>query len=152
MSCEYCELSRLLMHSISKKVVESALDNPERYCGWFWVHCSSKKFERMAREAMDVCLRVLKQSNKSRFDSYSRQEQCVGHIPYYLVACTQTICQAKYFPESAGLSSVVGKKYTFVSSPPSRTGHVLINEIKWNHTNPMNHMFLLFSRVKQLQG
>ena len=25
----------------------------------------------MAREAMDVCLRVLKESNKSRFDSYS---------------------------------------------------------------------------------
>ena len=25
----------------------------------------------MAREAIDVCLRVLKESNKSRFDSYS---------------------------------------------------------------------------------
>ena len=25
----------------------------------------------MAREAMDICLRVLKESNKSRFDSYS---------------------------------------------------------------------------------
>ena len=25
----------------------------------------------MAREAMDVCLRVLKESNKSNFDSYS---------------------------------------------------------------------------------
>ena len=39
MSCEYCEESRLLLHSetaISKKVVEkSACDNPERYCGWF---------------------------------------------------------------------------------------------------------------------
>ena len=28
------------------------------------VHCFSKKFERMAGEAMDVCLRVLKESNK----------------------------------------------------------------------------------------
>ena len=35
-------------------------------------------------EAMDVCLRVLKESNKSRFDSYSRQEQCIDHISYYL--------------------------------------------------------------------
>ena len=35
-------------------------------------------------EAMDLCLRVLKESNKSRFDSYSRQEQCIDHIPYYL--------------------------------------------------------------------
>jgi len=39
----------------SRKVVGiSVRDNPEMYCGWFWVHCSSKKFERMAREAMDV--------------------------------------------------------------------------------------------------
>ena len=58
--------------AISRKVVgKSARDNPERYCGWFWVHRSSKKFERMAREAMDVCFRVLKESNKNRFDSYS---------------------------------------------------------------------------------
>ena len=61
--------------AISRKVVgKSARDNPERYCGWFWVHCSSKKFERMAQEAIDVCLCVLKESNKGRFDSYSRQE------------------------------------------------------------------------------
>ena len=38
----------------------------------------------MVREAMDICLRVLKESNKSRFDSYSRYEQCIDHIPYYL--------------------------------------------------------------------
>ena len=35
----------------------------------FWVHYSSEKFERMAREALDVRLRVLNESNKSRFDS-----------------------------------------------------------------------------------
>ena len=32
---------------------------------------SSTKFERMAQEAMDVCLRALKESNKSIFDGYS---------------------------------------------------------------------------------
>ena len=37
--------------------------------GGFEVHCSSKKFEKTAREAMDVCLRVLKESNKCRFDN-----------------------------------------------------------------------------------
>ena len=59
--------------AISRKVVrKSARDNHERYCGWFWIHCFSKKFERMAQKATDVCLRVLKESNKSRFDSYSR--------------------------------------------------------------------------------
>ena len=31
-----------------------------------------------------TCLRVLKESNKSRFDSFSRYEQCIDHIPYYL--------------------------------------------------------------------
>ena len=47
--------------AISRKVVEkSARDDPERYCGWFLAHCFSKKFQTMAREAMDVCLRVLK--------------------------------------------------------------------------------------------
>ena len=34
--------------AVSRKVVgKSARDNPERYCGWFLIHCSSKKFERM---------------------------------------------------------------------------------------------------------
>ena len=33
---------------------------------------------------MEMCLRVLKESNESRLDSYSRQEQCIDHIPYYL--------------------------------------------------------------------
>ena len=33
--------------AISRKVVgKSARDSPERYCGWFWVLCSSKKFEK----------------------------------------------------------------------------------------------------------
>ena len=59
---------QLFRERLSKK---SARDNLERYCGLFWVHCSSKKFGRMAREAMDVCLRLLKESNKTRFDSYS---------------------------------------------------------------------------------
>ena len=56
----------------------------ERYCGRLWVHCSSKKFERMAREAMDVCLRVLKESNKSRFDSYSVRNSVliISHITF----------------------------------------------------------------------
>ena len=39
--------------------------------GFEFTSCSSKTFERMTREAMNVCLRVLKESNKSRLDSYS---------------------------------------------------------------------------------
>ena len=71
--------------AISRKVVgKSARDNPKRYCGWFRVHCFSKKFQRMAREAMDVCFRVLKESNKSRFYSYSVRKSAliISHITF----------------------------------------------------------------------
>ena len=37
----------------------------------FTVLCSSEKFERMAREAIDVCLRMLNESNNRKFDSFS---------------------------------------------------------------------------------
>ena len=49
---------------------------------------------------MEMCLRVLKESNKSRFDSYSRQEQCIDHIPYYLSGCRVHIFPTN-FPEIA---------------------------------------------------
>ena len=78
-------------YSYFEEVVR-AHDNPERCCGWFLVHCSSKKFDRMAREAVDICLRMLKESNKSRFDSYSvrNSELIVSHtvLPFGIVACT----------------------------------------------------------------
>ena len=58
--------------AILKKVVgKSAETIPKGIVGGFEVHCSSKKFGLMAREAMDICLWVLKESNKCRFDSYS---------------------------------------------------------------------------------
>ena len=59
---------QLFRERLSKK---SARDNSERYCRWILVHGFSKKFEIIAREVMDLCLRMLKESNKSRFDSYS---------------------------------------------------------------------------------
>ena len=43
---------------------------------------------------MDVCLPVLKESSKSRFDSHCRQEQCIGHIPY----CHSGLSRAHLFP------------------------------------------------------
>ena len=33
---------------------------------------------------MDVCLLGLKESNKSRLDSYTVKNKCIDHIPYYL--------------------------------------------------------------------
>ena len=78
-----CRADDNMYTAIARKVVgESARDHPETYCGSVWVHFSSKKFERMVREVMDVCLRVLKKSNKSRFDSYRirNQEQCIDNL------------------------------------------------------------------------
>ena len=53
---------------------------------WFWVHCSSGKFERMAWEAMNlhVCLPMLKESNKSRFDSFGVRDSAliISHIAF----------------------------------------------------------------------
>ena len=71
--------------AVSRKVLrKSARDNPERYCGWFLGHWFSKKFQRAAREATDICLRVLKESNKSRFDSYSVRNSVliISHITF----------------------------------------------------------------------
>ena len=50
----------------------------------------------MAREALEVCLLVLKESNKSRFDSSVGQEQCIDHIPYYLSG----LSRAHFFRQS----------------------------------------------------
>ena len=43
-----------------------------------------KNLKELARKVMKMCLRVLKESKKSSFDSYSGQEQFIDHIPYYL--------------------------------------------------------------------
>ena len=43
---------------------------------------------------MDICLQVLEERNKGRFDSYSRQEQCIGRIPY----CHTGLARAHFFP------------------------------------------------------
>ena len=97
--------------AISRKVVgKDARDNPERYCGWFWVHGSLKKFERMAREAMDICLRVLKESNKSRFDSCSIRNSVliISHITF-------RDCRLHIFSDNLSRNSYI---LQLVKSPP----------------------------------
>ena len=39
--------SKFVYSYFVKVVRKSARDNPKRYCGWFGVHCSSEKFERI---------------------------------------------------------------------------------------------------------
>ena len=57
---------------------------PKGIVGGFEFTVLQRNLKELARKAMKMCLRVLTESNKSRFDSYSRQEQCIDHIPYYL--------------------------------------------------------------------
>ena len=71
---------------------KSARNNPERYCGWFWGHCSSKKFERMAWKTTDIPLRVLKLRNATKVGSIAIVSGTVYWsypiLPFVIVACT----------------------------------------------------------------
>ena len=57
---------------------------PNGIVGGFKFTVRQRNLKELARKAMEICLRVLKERNKSRFDNYSRQEQCIDNIPYYL--------------------------------------------------------------------
>ena len=57
---------------------------PKDIVGGFDFTVLQRNLKELARKAMKICWRVPTESNKSRFDSYSRQEQCIDHIPYYL--------------------------------------------------------------------
>ena len=64
---------------------------PKGIVGGFEFSVFQRNLKELARKAMEMCFRVLKERNKSRFDSYSRQEQCIDHIPILplgIVACT----------------------------------------------------------------
>ena len=77
---------RLRTYSYSKKGCRKTSTSQSRKVLWvFCVHSSSsRKFERMASEAMDVWLLVLKESRKSRFDSYSVRNSVliISHITF----------------------------------------------------------------------
>ena len=57
---------------------------PKGIVGGFEFSVFQRNLKELAGKAMGMSLRVLKESNKSRFDSYSRQEQSIDHIPCYL--------------------------------------------------------------------
>ena len=92
---------QLFRERLSEKVHATI---PERYCGWFWIHCFSKKFERMTREAMDVCLRALKESNKSRFDSLYNS---VRKSALIISQVTFRDCRLQIFPDNFSRNSCI---------------------------------------------
>ena len=73
---------RLRTYSIFEKGCRKTCTSQSRKVLWvFCVHSSSsRKFVRMASEAMDVSLLVPKESRKSRFDSYS--VLIISHITF----------------------------------------------------------------------
>ena len=90
---------QLFRERLSRKV---HANNPERYCGWVWVHRSSNKFERMTRKAIDVCLWVPKESSKSSFDSFSVRSSVliISHITFQ-------DCRVRIFPDNLSRNSCI---------------------------------------------
>ena len=64
----------------------------------------------MARDAMDVCLRVLKESNKSRFDSYSVRNSAliISHITF-------RDCHVHSFSDNLSRNSCIQISNTYLS-------------------------------------
>ena len=54
------------------------------------------KFERMARETMDKCLRELKESNESKFDSYSARNSVL--IIFHITFRDYRVALGTFFP------------------------------------------------------
>ena len=75
-------LSEKVHATISKSIV-----------GGFKFSVLPRNLKELARKAMEMCFLMLKESNKSRFDSYRRQEQCIDHIPY----CLSGLSRAHFF-------------------------------------------------------
>ena len=75
-----CRL-QLVRERLSGKVHATILKG---IVGGFEFSFFQRNLRELARKVMEMCLRVLMESKKSRFDSYSRQEQCIDHLPCYL--------------------------------------------------------------------
>ena len=78
---------------------------PKGIVGGFEFTVFSKKIERMAREAMDICLRVLKESNNRRFDSYS-----VGSSVLIISAITFRDCRVHIFSDNLSRNSSIWER------------------------------------------
>ena len=79
--------------AILRGVVEKVLSTiPKGIVGGFEFTVLQRNLKKMAREAMDLCLRLLKERNKSRFDSYSVRNSVliIAHIilPFGINPCT----------------------------------------------------------------
>ena len=111
--CLFVCFYQLFRERLSEKVHATI---PKGIVGGFEFPVDPKKLERMAGEAMDICLRVLMESNKSRFDSYSTvvrksvliisRSRLIGscHIPYYFSGLS-----GARFPDNLSRNSCIPK-------------------------------------------
>ena len=77
--------------------------------GGFEFSFFQRNLKELARKAMEMCLRVLKESNKSRFDSYSRQKKFIDHITF-------RDCRVHIFSDNISRNSCILKQlFTSVS-------------------------------------
>ena len=85
--CNFYFLSIQLFRERLSEKVHAAI--PKGIVGGFEFSVLQRNLKELARKAMEMCFRVLKESRKSRFDSYSCQEQCIDHIPYCLAGLSR---------------------------------------------------------------
>ena len=91
---------------------------PEGIVGGFEITALHRNFERMAREAMDICFRALKRSSKSRLDSYTVRNSVL--IISYI---TFRGCCVHFFPDNLSPNSC---KYNSTVFPPSKESEVTV--------------------------
>ena len=76
------------------------------------------KFERMAREAMDIFLRVLKESNESKFDSYSARNSVLIILHITFRDCR--VALGTFFSDKLSRSSCIPQHYAKCTIIPGR--------------------------------
>ena len=104
---------QLFRERLAKKVHATI---PKGIVGGFKFTVLQRNLKELARKTMQMCLRVLKESNKSRFDSYSRQEQCIiDHIPYYLSGLSRV-----HFSDNLFRNSCIYTSYSYRQVPTSK--------------------------------
>ena len=77
----FIQLAAFSRKRLSEKVHPTI---PKGIVGGFEFTVLQRNLKELARKAMKMCLQVLMESNKSKFDRYSRQKPCIDQIPYYL--------------------------------------------------------------------
>ena len=96
---------------------------PKGIAGGFEFSVLQRILKELSPKAMEVRFRVLKESNKSRFDSYSRQEQCWSYPILYLSG----LSRAHFFPTTFLEIAVYGKAILTLT-PPINIGSFSIDD------------------------